>query len=136
MSLRDLVVKEYQQTITNSLEIPRELKDALRAHERMPAFMDNLCRELSNPLFAKYSNNQLRGIVNDATMFFISLVKQRANEQMLSDLAKEKMLQEQRDKAIINKAADTGIVDEEVFSALERQGDQIKEANEKNITGT
>ena len=132
MSLRDLVVKEYQQTITNSLEIPRELKDALKVHERMPAFMDNLCKELSNPLFAKYSNNQLRGIVNDATMFFISLVKQKANEQMLSDLAKEKMLQEQRDKAIINKAADTGIVDEEVFDVLKRKAEKKQEAEANN----
>lgn len=132
MSLRDLVVKEYQQTITNSLEIPRELKDALKVHERMPAFMDNLCKELSNPLFAKYSNNQLRGIVNDATMFFISLVKQKANEQMLSDLAKEKMLQEQRDKAIINKAADTGIVDEEVMDVLNRKAEKKQEAEANN----
>ena len=132
MSLRDLVVKEYQQTITNSLEIPRELKDALKVHERMPAFMDNLCKELSNPLFAKYSNNQLRGIVNDATMFFISLVKQKANEQMLSDLAKEKMLQEQRDKAIINKAADTGIVDEEVMDVLKRKAEKKQEAEANN----
>ena len=132
MSLRDLVVKEYQQTITNSLEIPRELKDALKVHERMPAFMDNLCKELSNPLFAKYSNNQLRGIVNDATMFFISLVKQKANEQMLSDLAKEKMLQEQRDKAIINKAADTGIVDEEVMDVLNRKAEKKQEAEASN----
>ena len=132
MSLRDLVVKEYQQTITNSLEIPRELKDALKVHERMAAFMDNLCKELSNPLFAKYSNNQLRGIVNDATMFFISLVKQKANEQMLSDLAKEKMLQEQRDKAIINKAADTGIVDEEDFDVLKRKAEKKQEAEANN----
>lgn len=132
MSLRDLVVKEYQQTITNSLEIPRELKDALKVHERMPAFMDNLCKELSNPLFAKHSNNQLREIVNDATMFFISLVKQKANEQMLSDLAKEKMLQEQRDKAIINKAADTGIVDEEVMDVLNRKAEKKQEAEANN----
>jgi len=35
------------------------------------------------------------------------------------------------DTEVINKACDTGIIDEEVFDVLKRQDDKIKEANEQ-----
>lgn len=132
MNLRDLIIKEYQATVRNSPSIERELKEALAVNERVPAFIDNLCVELANPVFKNHSNNQLKDIVVDATSFFISLVKQKAHERMMSEAAKMAIKQDISDTEVINKACDTGVIDEEVFDVLKRQDDKIKEANEAN----
>lgn len=122
MNLRELVIKEYQATVTNSPSIPTELKKALAVNERVPAFLDNICRELSVPAFKNHSNNELRKIIHDSTVFFISLVQQKAHEQMMSEIAKMTIKQDIKDKEIINRAADTGVIDEEVIDVLTRQG--------------
>lgn len=126
MSLREFVIKEYQATVRNHPNIPKELKDALKVNERVPAFMDNLCRELSHPAFKNKSNNYLKDIVHNATNFFINLVKQKADEAMMSDIKKMTIKQDIADKEVINKACDTGIVDEEVWDALSRQDEKEK----------
>jgi hypothetical protein len=123
MNLRELVIHEYQSTVRNHPNIPRELKDALKVNERLPAFMDNLCRELSHPAFKNHSNNQLREVISETTNFFISLVKKKAEEQMMSEIAKMTIKQEIKDKEIINRAVDTGIIDEETIHVLKKQAE-------------
>lgn len=125
MNLRELVIDEYQRTVTNHPNIPKELKKALRVYERVPAFLDNMCRELSVPAFKNHSNNQLRQIVSDATMFFISLMQRRSEEKMFSEAEKNRLRQIEVDKAILNKAADSGIIDEEVISVLKKESTKI-----------
>jgi len=132
MNLRDLIIKEYQATVRNSPSIERELKEALAVNERVPAFLDNLCIELTNPAFKNHSNSQLKDIVVDATNFFISLVRQKAHERMMSDAAKMAIKQDISDTEVINKACDTGVIDEEVMDVLKRQDDKIKEAIDQN----
>jgi len=124
MNLRELVIKEYQACITNSPAIPRELKEALAVHERVPGFMNNLIKELSAPFFKNYTNNALRVIVQDSTQLFINLVQQRAHEKTLSMAAVAQIKQDVADKAVIQKACDTGIIDEEVLDVISRQNEK------------
>lgn len=121
MSLRDLIIKEYQAVITNSPSLPSELKKALAVNERYPAFLDNITRELSVPAFKNYSRNEMRKTVRGFIEMFISLVQQKATEQMMSDIKKMEIKQQIADKEVINRAADTGIIDEEVLDVISRQ---------------
>lgn len=121
MNLREFVIKEYQATVQNHPNLHPELKRALKTNERVPKFIDSLVGELSKPALKNKSNNQIRDVVHDSTLFFLNLIKQKADEQMMSDIQKMKIQQEIADKAIIDKACDTGIIDEEVMDVLERQ---------------
>lgn len=126
MNLRELVIDEYQRTVRNHPTIPKELKKALKVNERVPAFLDNITRELSVPAFKNHSNNQLRKIIEDATCFFLSLTQRRAEEKLFSEAEKSRLKQIEIDKAILNKAADTGIIDEEVVHVLSKQSEETK----------
>ena len=121
MSLREFVIKEYQATVRNRPDLPRELKEALAVNERVPAFVDKLCHEFSQPFFKNYSNNALKTLIKDATDFFLALVQQRANEKMMSEVEKMAIKQQIADEKILNNAADTGIIDEEVIDVFHRQ---------------
>ena len=125
MNLREFVIKEYQATVRNSPNLSKELKDALKINERVPAFMDNLCRELAHPAFKNKSNNYLKDVVHNATNFFIALVKQKAEERMMSDIKKMQIKQDIQDKQTLDKACDTGEINEEVLDAISRQKEKI-----------
>lgn len=126
MNLRELVIDEYQRTVTNHPTIPKELKKALRVYERVPAFLDNITKELAAPAFKNHSNNQIRKIIEDSTVFFINLVQRRAEEKAMSTAEMNRLKQAEVDKAVLNKAADTGIIDEEVIDVLKRQSESEK----------
>ena len=123
MNLREFVIKEYQATVRNHASVPKALKEALATHERVPRFMDQLCAQLRNPAFKNHSNNDLRKIIQDATNFFLALIQRKAEEQAMSDIEKATVRQRVSDQNVIDKAVDSGIIDEEVIDVLKRQGD-------------
>lgn len=124
MNLREFIVKEYQACVRNSPAVPPELKEALRVNERVPGFIDNLAREFSNPFFKNYTNNALRVIIQDATQMFLNLLNQKAYEKSLSESAVLQIKRDMADKQIIEKACDTGVIDEEVIDVLKRQSEK------------
>lgn len=76
--------KTYQDFI-KAQPIPEELKRALRAHERVPAFIDNLAREFSRPGMSIKKEKLIAG-VEGMTAWFITLVQRQAEERIMSPM--------------------------------------------------
>ena len=117
--LRAMLVKHYQQHIANHPSIPHELKIALKSNERVPAFLDNLVVEFSKPYFKQISNNKIRDYSTQMIDLFINLVRQKANERMMSEAAKYQVQKNIENKQVIDNAVTSGIIDEEVLSAIQ-----------------
>lgn len=115
--IRDLCRKTYQEWV-NGGAYPAELKRALRAHERVPLFIDNLAKEFTTMKF-KVKKEQIISAVRDLTRVFISNVIREAEERALSPLKIAMMKAEQSRKDEMSRLAD----------AVNRLGDQ----NEKII---
>lgn len=117
--LRAMLIKHYQQYVTNEPNIPLELKKALNTNERVPAFIDNLAKEFSAPYFKQVSNNQIKEHATQMISLFINLVREKATQAMMSDIAKSKIKQDIQNKQVIDNAVTTGVINEEVMAALE-----------------
>ena len=85
MSLGRLIKDAYQQRIKLA-DVPADLRQSLKAHERIPAFFANLERELST--VPNLRQEQIIDAVYSLTDMFISAVKRAADERMISDVAK------------------------------------------------
>jgi F0F1-type ATP synthase membrane subunit b/b' len=94
--LREICRKVYQETIIGA-PIPNELKRSLKAHERVPAFIDNLAREFSK---AKVSvrRETIEQAARDMTHLFVNAIHQQAEEKLMSPI-KRAMLQKKLDDA-------------------------------------
>jgi imidazolonepropionase-like amidohydrolase len=117
-SLRTLITQTYQSTVAIA-EVPSELKESLKTHERVPAFLTNLYQELKATPQA--TAEEVRSITEALTYTFLSAVDQKAKENMMSDAEKSRILQEQQDAQIIRNAADTGNITEEVINVLNKE---------------
>lgn len=97
MDAKEFCRKIYRETIEKQDTVPSELKRALRTHERVPAFIDNLAKELLkvNP---RTSRVNLELAVRDLTLLFVGAVKTAAEQKALSPLALA-LKQSQIDKA-------------------------------------
>jgi len=81
-------------------DMDSELKRALKAHERVPVFIDNLAREFYKcPI--KISRETIKSAVYDMTEVFIGALILKANEALLSDVARGQIkAQQQQDKEL------------------------------------
>lgn len=128
--LRAMLIKHYQQVISNAPNIPTELKKALKASERVPSFIDNLAKEFSHVGFKNISNNKLKDYATEMIMLFINLIRVKNEERIMSEAQRFKIKQQISDKAIIDKSADTGIIDEEALNAIQRYNYKQEEKKE------
>jgi len=121
-SLRDLIVSTYQDAVRNAL-VDEELKQALKTHERVPAFLGNLTRELS--AVPKITKEEVQQAVHGMTNVFLNACIQRANEMMLSDAEKSRIKTEIADAEQIKKGADElldhGTISEETLHVLQKE---------------
>lgn len=120
MSLRQIIEETYKQTVQQA-EIPSDLRDALKANERVPQFLRNLERELAVMPSKLQTREQAVFATRELTLFFIRNVQRRANEMMLSDAEKMRIKTEHHNAQVLDRAATTGIIDEEVISVLNEE---------------
>lgn len=120
MSLRDLINTTYQETVEQA-QIPSDLKTALKANERVPLFLRNLERELAVVPAKFQTREQAVFATRELTLFFLKNVEKRANEMMLSDAERLRIHTEHHKAQILDSAATTGIIDEEVMSVLNEE---------------
>lgn len=118
-SLRQLIVSTYQAYVKRA-PIRQELKDALKTHERMPKFLDNLHREFSAPGL-NVKRETIIQAVEGFTQMFIQGVHLKGEERLLSPLEQLRRKQAQQRVNEMRLLAD--ILDEE------------GESNEKVIRG-
>ncbi len=115
----DIVRKAYRDYILRA-PIPKELKRALGTHERIPAFIDNLAKEVrgidiirKQKMKRPMTKAQIVWLAESMTEVFITGVRNQAKARMLSPLAHQAIQTEQDHLKILEQAAD-GIVPEEL----------------------
>jgi hypothetical protein len=119
-SLRKLIISTYQQTVKHA-EIPNDLRDSLMVNERVPAFLRNLELELA-ALPKKYQTTEhVTYTTRELTLFFLNNVRIKAEQMMLSDAEKNRLETNHNKAQVLDRAATTGIIDEEVMSVLEEE---------------
>lgn len=115
--IRKIVVDVYRKTIKEG-PYPDDFKRALRTHERVPLFINNLVRELSAPLL-NVKRETIELAARDMTRLFVSGCFVKAEERAMSEVRKAQLkAQAQRVKEM-----------KQLADAVDAQG----EANEKII---
>lgn len=107
MFYRKIVREAYQEAIALNVTIDAELKAALRAHERVPAFIDNLALEIEKVAALRQKRGKrnldekiVKEMVYDVTAIFIAGLQTQAKRNFESDMeriAREQALQKQKD---------------------------------------
>ncbi len=103
MDAREFCRKTYRDYIQRA-PIPTELKRSLRTHERVPAFIDNLAKELLK-VNSKVKRENLVTAVESMTGLFINAVHRQAEEKAMSPIKKMMLKQDADRKKKFQKAA-------------------------------
>jgi hypothetical protein len=113
--IRKIVSETYRRTISDGAW-PEEFKRALKAHERIPVFFDNLVKQLSKPGLNP-TRETIELATRDLTRVFAAAVHRKAEERIMSPVRQAMLKAQQSRIAEMKKLGD----------ALDLQG----EANEK-----
>lgn len=117
--LKRLCRETYQRTIKDA-PFPKELKLALRSHERVPVFIDNLAKEIGKISF-KVKRETIEQTVRDMTLYFVEVVKFQAEDRVMSPIRAAMLKMEIEKKKALEKLSE----------ALESQGADCVTTNEK-----
>jgi len=114
MTLRDMVRADFAEFVKVDPAVPEDLRRALRTNERVPGFIDRLAQELQQveDNGIKLDRLKIKMVVYELTATFVGLLKHRANEMEMSDIAKSharRVIQEQEE--ILNKFDKDGNAD-------------------------
>lgn len=102
--IQTLCRKVYVETIEQA-EINTELKRALRTHERVPVFIDNLARDFSK-LSMRVKRETIELAARDMTYIFIRAVDEKAKQAVMSDIAKMLVRKEHDDLEEFRRTAE------------------------------
>ena len=117
MNINKLILDAYKSAVALS-SMPSELKHALKTNERVPRFIAKLKEEVGK--LPPHFINELTiiNLTTDLTNLFLHNVKTAADQKAMSSAEKHRAEIEAEKAAIINKAADTGVITDEVIDAL------------------
>lgn len=102
MNIREFCVKTYQEYVRTT-PMNEDLRRALKSHERVPVFINNMARELAQ---SKAKKETVEQAVRDMTKYFISQVEAQAKFRAMSDLAKMTLQADQAKKEKLNEHVD------------------------------
>lgn len=77
-------IRQYYHEAVRLADAPSDLKDALKSHERVPVFVDNLAdqfRQIQEKRLKPIEEKHIREIVYEMTDLFIASVKAQAEER-------------------------------------------------------
>jgi hypothetical protein len=101
-----MIQSDYQECVA-LMDMPADLRQALRAHERVPAFLSNLERELSANKVGRFlTRTKLKKTVYDLTEFFVGTLKRHADERIMSDAAKAAIKGKAQERKELEEAVD------------------------------
>lgn len=92
MNIKTICRNDFQEYVALA-DINADLKRALKSHERVPAFVDNLAKELYHLPF-DVSRETIKKLVYDMSDLFIKLLVRKADEGLMSDIAKTQIQKE------------------------------------------
>lgn len=129
---RPLVQRTYAAKIASMLEIPSELRHALKAHERLPTFMQRVALELAQVQDLRATKGKppvseatIVATICDMTEVFISSVLMEASRKRETDLARiarEAEAQYQRELEQTAAGKPTGEFEEAGLAIVEQRG--------------
>jgi proline dehydrogenase len=106
--LRRLCREQYAARVAMRQDIPNELKRALKTHERVPVFVDNLVKQLNHPKIRKdIGQATIIMAIHDMTDIYINNVMKMADERRLSDLEKSRRVKKSEDLQLVRDLADS-----------------------------
>jgi len=117
MNIDKLILSTYQTTVALST-MPDELKASLKTNERVPRFIAKLKQEIESLPPNLVTELTIVNLTTDLTHLFLHNVKTAADQMAMSDVEKRRLEHEHERAAILNKAADTGEITDEVMDAL------------------
>lgn len=120
--IKDYVIKDYQEYVSlHGSKYPDELIRGLKHHERVPAFINNLIKELhtmEHRQRIKLSRRKIKEIVYDVTRTFLILVKRRADEMAMSHAERARLIAEANSKNSVSDEHAKEIVKELVMDKV------------------
>lgn len=118
MDLEKLILESYQTAVALNTKASSELKSSLKTSERVPRFIAKLKEEFARLPPHLVSRETIVSLTTDLTNLFLFQIEQAAKQKHMSEAEKNKFHRDQERKDIINKAADTGVITDEVIDAL------------------
>ncbi len=106
------------------MDIPEDLKRALKAHERVPTFIDNLAKNLYK-LPKDIKTETVIMAVHNMTDLFVSNIMRKADESRMSIMEKHRLLADQAKKIAARALADE--LSGEETSVTNAQGHEISQ---------
>lgn len=86
-----MIIADYQEKVA-MMDIPSELRTALKAHERVPQFVDNLLKEINNfPRKLNVNRFKLKNLVYDMTEVFVRGVEATIRARQMSEIEKNSL---------------------------------------------
>ncbi len=120
--LRDYIRKLWQEEVRTA-EMPSELRKWLRAHERVPTFVDRLSEQLGNLTFTP-KKEVIERAVRDMCKLTISMILKKAEEDALSPIA----------RAVIERKKSEWAELKAQSEALDKLGEDHETKNQKGQT--
>ncbi len=111
--IRSLCREQYAARIAMRIDIPADLKRALKTHERVPAFIDNLSKALYK-VPKDIKTETIIMAVHSLTDLFISNVMRKSDESRMSAMEKHRLLADEAKKAAARAWADEVVGEEKV----------------------
>ena len=107
--MRKQIIDDYRERIQLS-SIPTDLKNALKTHERVPRFVENLSKEIYGALEAgvPLTRFDIKNLVYNMTDLFIRCVMSNIEKKMISDAA---IAMAQKEENFAKKFDDQGNAD-------------------------
>lgn len=122
-TIRELCRKEYQ-FVVRTMEMPEELRRALKSHERVPLFIDNLAREFGKLTFQAKKETIVQA-VHDMTKLFIVGVRANAEAMQMSSLERARLEREAEKAERMKKDVET--FDEKGFAHVLTESESCEE---------
>lgn len=113
MTLQEIIRSDFEEFIRLDPTVPLALKNSLRLKERVPAFVDKLTGEIqaSERAGIILDRHKIKRIVYSLSGMFVHLLKMKAHEMEMSDLARSAKKDSIEGDEIIKKFDDQGNAD-------------------------
>lgn len=121
-ALDKLIIESYQAAVALDTQTPMELKAALKTHERVPSFITRLKKEILTLPAKLATRENIAMVVTDLTIHFLFQLREHIKQKEMSEAQKNLILRNVEKSKILNKAVDTGIIDDEVMDVLSEEG--------------
>ena len=134
-SLRGMVERDYFEAIRMAIDMPSDLREALVRHARTPRLINNVIAEIHKLEQAglPVDRELIKRITYDFTNMFMHLVKKKADEEAMSQLAKSAMVQAYEDQKMVESLLDaSGNGD---VNGIKVSDDKTKENKSRAETG-